>query len=877
MESGHYVAGTEESAPETQTSGEEEPVLEETSSEEEVVEAQEASPPPVETEAGEQTSQEESAEETEASLPVEGEAQTPPSEENVAEILEQLPEDTELIIVDENGEALPLASEAAEEAVVLKDPIWCPAGVAPKPGIGGCSNSFASLSALVAGFTPPAKNGVIWIEAGVDSGTEVEIDGLVWTAAANYSLTLQGGWIGPAGPPVGSMAIVGTTVFDTAISIVNWNGPVTINDISFDGANNALNASTGSLYVETTKNIVVSNVMAINSAGAGNDGAYLDNTSSATQATVTVKNSTFNSNFLRGITIISNGAVTLTNVSANYNNSYGVYINNSLDTTASVVSVTKGFFNQNGNDGLYIVSNGAVKLSQIVASTNNANGVYVDNTSAPTPQPVTVSGYLHSSYNSFTGLVIFSDGAVTLTSLIANTNGSYGVYIDNDNAAKPYAVTINGYNSMNGNSGGDGLSITSFGVITLNNINASFNSGYGTYIKNDAGTIPSAVNVKGTNIFNDNSLEGLYVQSRGAITVYNTTANANGFSTDVNGAFLSNLMDATKPQNVTLLGMNTFNDNAHNGLLIFTYGAVTLNNITANYNGFKNIDTTGSGVIIINSAGALAKPVSIKGTNNFSVNDEGGLIISSLGAISISNITANDNGDYGANIDNRFGFFQSPVTISGYGTFNGNTSTGLYVESNGAITTTNLSAQLNNDTGVYLDTYGLTKIQTVTLKGNNTFNINGNAGFESGLIVFADGNITVSNLTASQNYYDGAYLNNYTNWFLGPPFTTFGSVTITGFGNFYNNNLGSGLYIWTEGNVSMSYVTANQNGDDGVAIDAKGKVSLTCVLVTDNTSFGFVIYNQPVTYITIKGLSAVGNGTNEALSYLGGIRSRCTG
>jgi hypothetical protein len=76
----------------------------------------------------------------------------------------------------------------------------------------------------------------------------------------------------------------------------------------------------------------------------------------------------------------------------------------------------------------------------------------------------------------------------------------------------------------------------------------------------------------------------------------------------------------------------------------------------------------------------------------------------------------------------------------------------------------------------------------------------------------------------------------------------------------------------------MSYVSANQNGYSGIGIDAKGRVSLTCVLVTANNDYGFVIYNQPVTYITIKGLSAVGNGNlDEALQHLGGVRSRCTG
>lgn len=839
-------SGTEESAPVTNASGEEPAQVEEPA-------------PPVESEASE-------------SAPV----------ETVAEILEQLPEDTQLIVVDENGEALPLATEAAEEAIILKDPIWCPTGVAPKPGIGGCSGSFPNLSSLVAGFVP-TKNGVIWIEVGEDTGAEVEIDGGVggnWETAKNFSLTLQGGWIGPAGPPVGSGAIIGTTEFDTAISIVNWNGAITINDISFNGANNTANPGTGSLYVETTKNIVVSNVMAINSAGAGNDGALLDNSSSTTQATVTVKNSTFNSNILRGITIVSDGAVTLTNVTAHFNTSYGVYINNNQDSTASIVSVTKGFFNQNGNDGLHILSNGAVKLSQIVASGNMiaGRGVYVNNTSAPTPQAVTVSSFLTANNNVGYGLLISSDGAVTLTNITTNSNSGGGTYIDNSTAPKSYAVTINGVNSMSDSTAGYGLNITSLGVVTINNVTAEYNANYGVFIFNSSSTTPNTVNIKGTNFFNYNGNVGLYVSSKGAINLYNINANSNAYTFNSAGVFLDNMIDPTKPQNINLFGVNTLINNSEGGLLILSYGAVTLNNIIAYYNGFDTIDGSGSGVIIVNGAGTLTRPVSLKGINKFYGNDGSGLEIYSLGVVSISNITSNANGFYGVYIDNQESLFQSAVTITGYGIFNENADIGLSILSNGVVTTTNLSATSNLDHGVSINTIGLTKPQAVNMKGNNTFIGNGNSGTESGLIVFADGNITVSNLTASQNYYNGAYLDNYNNWFFGPPFTTFGSVTITGFGNFHNNSLGTGLYIWTQGNATMSYVTANQNFGDGVAIDAKGKVTLTCVLTTNNVGYGFVIYNQPVTYITIKGLSSVGNGNlNEALSHLGGIRSRCTG
>lgn len=842
--------GTEDSAPVTDTSSEEN------------VEGTESTPP-VESEASESAITDSSSEEN-----VELIESAP--QESVAEIIEQLPVETEVIILDENGEALPLASEQAEEAIIIKDPIWCPVGVAPKPGVGGCSNSFPNLSTLVVSFVPPAKNGVIWIEAGTDNGSQVEIDGEgAWFTAANYSLTLQGGWIGGT---TGSTAIVGTTIFDTAISIVGWKGTVTVNDIAFENANNTLNPGTGALYVETTKNIVVSNVMATNSTGSG---AYLDNRNSTTQASVTVKNSTFNNNTTNGLTILSDGAITLTNVSTHFNTVGGANLSNNYDAPASVVSVTKGFFNENGlGDGLAISSNGAVKLSQITAFANSSRGVFVNNTSSLTPQPVTLSGYLHASNNGGKGLDIVAGGAVTLTSLITDFNGNIGTDIDNT-YFNAYAVTINGTNSMSGNTAGGGLTIDSWGAITLNNITANANNGRGASINNADGTLPYAVHLKGVNSFSQNTQNGLTISSRGTINLYNVTANENGFLLNLSGVLLYNQSDPLKPYNINLFGVNTFNANANTGLDIYSYGTITLNNVTASYNGYDVNDGVGSGAIISNvGSSTSSKPVVLKGTNIFNGNQANGLsIFTSGGSIVVSNLTASDNnGGYGAYLYNLNSQYQSPVTINGYGVFNNNFLSGLYIRSNGVVTTTNLSALSNDSIGVLISTVGLSKPQSVTLKGNNTFINNGDGTGEHGLYVLSDGNITVNNLTASQNYANGAYLDNYTLWESGS-FTTFGSITITGFGNFHRNTTVSGLFVNSNGNVNLSYITANQNAIDGIGIYANGNVTLTCVLAIDNF-YGVRMY-APAFILTMKGVSAVANNSNELLLYSSLVRSRC--
>ncbi|MBL8097766.1 MAG: hypothetical protein JNK81_01215, partial [Anaerolineales bacterium] len=82
----------------------------------------------------------------EATPPADGETDSASSTESstVAEVIQSLPEDTTLVVVDENGEALPLASEEAAETIELADPRWCPVGVAP--GGAGCSPVFASFN-----------------------------------------------------------------------------------------------------------------------------------------------------------------------------------------------------------------------------------------------------------------------------------------------------------------------------------------------------------------------------------------------------------------------------------------------------------------------------------------------------------------------------------------------------------------------------------------------------------------------------------------------------------------------------------------------------------------------------------------------------------
>ena len=97
--------------------------------------------------------------------------EAPPAEEtgdvNLAEVVVQL-NDADLVLLDENGQSVPLASNQAAQALTAPDPIGCPPGIQPIAwgGTGvGCTASYTSIQAAI--NDPLVVSGwTIYIEAG---------------------------------------------------------------------------------------------------------------------------------------------------------------------------------------------------------------------------------------------------------------------------------------------------------------------------------------------------------------------------------------------------------------------------------------------------------------------------------------------------------------------------------------------------------------------------------------------------------------------------------------------------------------------------------------------------------------------------------------
>ena len=304
--------------------------------------------------------------------------EAPPPEEPVSlpEVLEQAPPDTQVVVVNEEGQVEPLATVEAAEILVTGDPVWCPGTQAPTPGANGCTPGYTTMAALVTelGDTTDLDTytgaGIIWVEstyAGADN-SEISFDQAAVTPTFSLSalsnLTVQGGWNGVSG----NNTIGAAPVFDVALNIVNWTGNVTLNNIYIDADD-----TYAALVVDTLGDITMDDITVTGNAtgtGASLDSCQYSGGLCAGTGNVTVTDSTFSGNNFIGLTVDSGGTTTLANVAANSNlGPDGVFIIGEDDFAVTHdVTVTNSTFSGNVNGiGLEVIADGNVTLNNVTA------------------------------------------------------------------------------------------------------------------------------------------------------------------------------------------------------------------------------------------------------------------------------------------------------------------------------------------------------------------------------------------------------------------------------------------------------------------------------------------------------------------------------
>jgi len=640
----------------------------------------------------------------------------------------------------------------------------------------------------------------------------------------------------------------------------------------------------------------------------GDEGAVLDNAGflNGLANVILTGTNNFKENDSDGLVIFSDGIVTVSNVAADDNgivnfNGYGLYVDNSGASTPKAVTLT-GFneFYNNYSGGIRVGSDGAITISNLTASWNqNGDGVYLENNHNPlVPQNVTVSGYANASNNiGGSGLIINTYGVVSLINVAASYNSGSGLEVDNYTGASLLkSVTISGNNDFNGN-GGDGLLVNSLGAITVNNVRASDNGGFGAYLDNNHGSAVGGISVLNTATyapeFARNGSSGLEIYSRGNILVKDLDAYENG-QAQIPGYGYGVYLDNSNGTGTVTIGtsragwFNGLTDNFVSGLEVYTNGTVTINNVMASGNGLDNLSDPvyGYGARIENNLAATPKNVTLLGANNFSGNNDIGLYILTKGAVILNKIIANDNGDTGAFIDNNANnLAPQNVTLNGYGEFNGNVGRGLEVQTFGVVLLNSVYADSNNSDGVFLDNFtGATMAKGVTIKGYvNTVNNSGD-----GLYIHSLGAIAIAYLDSYYNG-NGATLDNNDgatpapvtitgnaatseNAGYGMTITSKGAITINVFDAWIGVNGGYGWFLQNNFTGAVGGVTltpaAGQNfdfvgnGDYGLLVQSLGAIKVTNLDAFDNFTYGAELDNAwPGSVGTVTITTPTGNNS----------------
>jgi hypothetical protein len=881
---------------------------------------------------------------TEQAAPMEEAISAPASEgtdiASTSELLADVPEGTDVVVVSDSGEVIPLATEQAAEIIAAGDPIWCPTGVTPTPGANGCTSTQAAFNGgLLPLLSGKTVNGTIWIASSYVGTTLLEggaitLDGGSLGSTANYTLTVKGGWSGISGSSATNP--VAPSTFNVPFSIIGWQADVTLSDLLFTGV-----TSGDALTVETSKKITLTRVQANNSIGGR--GASLDNTAlGAGIGDVVVTGSTFSDNSGRGLEVKSNGLITITDITAISNGSDGVYLDNTTATLLKMVSLLgTNIFADNTATGLSVVSESAIKANNLIALSNGDWGTYLDNTNATSAQPVTLTGSSQFKSNGILGVTgglnVRSNGAISLNSITAINNNKDGALVENQISPFASNLTLTGTNLFLSNYN-DGLEAHSLGVITLNNVTANKNgiitgsfSGYGARINNSASAL-KGVTLTGVNEFSENYDGGLKIDSAGPVKLNKITANGNQVG---NGTTVDNTYsNTTYPQYVTLTTANISNGNSGIGLSVKSYGTITLANVSASDNG--GIGALEGALLdnCLDIAGVCTtvtpKGIVLTGTNTFNNNLASGLLAKSKGSITLYNVFASGNGVNGALLTNQFSGALGNIVLNGTSEFSNNVDTGLDVHSNGSITLQNLKSYLNGLHGVHLDNFlgggvgnvivGTTKSGwcnglsnnvesglniltngTVTLynmcnNGNGTggtrgygtlihnetagspkaVNVYGSNSFndnlDGGLYIISKGAITLTKVSAADNPTYGVWVNNTSSTKVSPQ-----NVSITGYGRFLNNG-DDGLYVNTYGAIILYNITANDNGQNADALTGWG-ANLDNIQSDTVTARGIVVYGTNIfkdNYhdglwvtswgtITLYNVFASGNGATGAL------------
>jgi len=771
-------------------------------------------------------------------------------------ITEEIPAAGAPILVDSSGEVLDMASQETSELLADPDPYFYVGGVLYNftdtdcdpitPGDQNCANPIQAAINYLSNNNLSPDGGKIYVEAGSFLG--FTINGSNWLLNKPTLIDLIG---------AGS----GSTNITTSVSISNlvnfyMTGFNLINQLNFQNNTGTIKLTdvkikhtggSGLFITSHSGPVTINNLTVYESNGYG---AYIDNTNGT--GSVTITNSYFKNNNSDGLVIYSNGAVSLSNVHSSKNANSGAYINNIAISGAPLVKVSLSTFTDNSLAGLQIFSKGNISLDNVFSAGNSHKGAILVNDTGAGTVVVKNSQFIA---NSHVGMDIYSSKSVTLNGVMASNNSNAGVSIQNQTSPTSGSPVTIIRSHFSGNSG-NGLEVLSKSLIKLDDVAALGNSSSGANLNNaftgaTGGVVISAA--YGENHFNDNGVYGLRINSYGSVSLSRVFVNSNSNV----GAYITN---SGGLGNVTI-GQSRFEYNGSDGVVVYTKGAVTIDRVAASFNG--------SSGIYINNAIDFSSPKTIKITRStFEFNStNSGLFIYAKSNVEFNNVSANFNNTYGIFIDNcQFG-----IACEGKGSISFLSSLGPNTLNNNGLDNTNIYASGNllfskvtannavSGSGIWVTNASV--IANITLSNVSTLF---NAGY--GTFAYTAGSIKVTNSNFSNNTIRGGYFSTTAD--------ATGLKTISINSSLFNNNTsGHGLEINGTGNVVVSSIKATdnlngsgmridnlagignvslsgssnqflKNGQNGLFILSNGSVSVSNVTTSNNGQWGALIQNS---------------------------------
>jgi hypothetical protein len=515
-------------------------------------------------------------------------------------LLDSVPDNTSVTVLNAEGQVQPLVSQAAVEAIQTSDPMWCPAGTPPVPGAGGCTDSFNSFTLLLNFLSTCATctgDGTIYVQEGAYTGgeTTVNFDNYNLSNISSNNLTIQGGW------NISSGSTNGTSTLNNVSIIIGssnpWGGSLTIDNLTITNP-----AGTG-LVLTSQNDITLTDVTVTNSTNGA--GAELT-TTGGINSNVTIERSKFTRNKTAGAIIRATGSV----------------------------AISDSWFNSPANArrqniGLDITSGGSVSLARVLADQNRRHGAKINATGRVTIVDSDFSWTMDRVGSAFfgEGLTIVSSNAIDLDGVTSDHNFLWGASLT---SGAGFDVTVANSNFNSNTTSSDifiddtGLIIRSGGQVFIDTTHADNNRLFGAdIVAADTVTVSNSFFNSNNGITVDGAgntkLDGIglkIVTTGGDININNVEALDN----TVYGALLNASQNVTVGNNSDF-GIVTLNDpinvpiDPNNfGLQIIAGGDVFLDTITLNNNATFGADITAGGNVFLNAVTALGN-----GTNGVQV------------------------------------------------------------------------------------------------------------------------------------------------------------------------------------------------------------------------------------------------------------------